>query len=188
VQHALRAYTPADQKGLKAAAQSFRVNPAFDTAETIQALGVGEALISTLDAKGAPCVVQKTTIRPPASRMGPLTPEERAALIARSPVAGLYDQTLDRDSAYEVLQGRAAQAQQQASQAAATAEAERQRAAADKVRDREEARETRAAPRPRASSRQSMTETFAKSLLRTIASQAGREIMRGLLGGMSRRR
>lgn len=169
LQHALRAYTPADQKGLKAASQSFRVNPAFDTAETIQALGVGEALVSTLDAKGAPCVVQKTLIRPPASRLGPLTPEERAALVAKSPVAGLYDQVLDRASAFEVLQGRAAQAQQQA-------EVENQRAAEEKVRA------------PRASNRQSMGETFAKSLLRTIASTAGREIMRGLLGGLSRRR
>jgi DNA helicase HerA-like ATPase len=188
VQHALRAYTPADQKGLKAAAQSFRVNPAFDTAETIQALGVGEALISTLDVKGAPCVVQKTLIRPPASRLGPLTPEERAALIAKSPVAGLYDTTLDRASAYETLQGRAVQAQQQADTAAAQAETERQRAAAEKVREREEARETRAAPRPRASNRQSMAEAFAVSLIRTVANQAGREIMRGLMGSMSRRR
>ena len=188
VQHALRAYTPADQKGLKAAAQSFRVNPTFDTAETIQALGVGEAPISTLDVKGAPCVVQKTLVRPPASRLGPLTPEERVALIAKSPVAGLYDTTLDRASAYETRQGRAVQAQQPAAAAADQAEQERQRAAEEKVRAREEARESREAPRPRASSRQSMGETFAKSLLRTVASQAGREIMRGLLGSMTRRR
>jgi len=192
VQHALRAYTPADQKGLKAAAQSFRVNPAFDTAETIQALGVGEALVSVLDAKGAPCVVQKTLIRPPASRLGPLTPEERAAAIAKSPVAGLYDTAQDRASAYETLQGRAAQAQKDAAAAASAAEAERQRAAEEKVRERERAREEREdarASRPRASaSRQGMAETFAKSLLRTVASQAGREIMRGLLGGLSRRR
>ncbi|MBW8858702.1 MAG: DUF853 family protein, partial [Caulobacter sp.] len=94
----------------------------------------------------------------------------------------------DRSSAYETLQGRAAQAQQQADTAAAQAEAERQRAAAEKVREREETREARAAPRPRASGRQSMGEAFATSLLRTIANQAGREIMRGLMGGLSRRR
>jgi len=188
VQHALRAYTPADQKGLKAAAQSFRVNPGFDTAETIQALGVGEALVSTLDVKGAPCVVQKTLIRPPVSRLGPLTPEERAALIAKSPVHGLYDQAQDRVSAYETLQGRALQVQQQADAAQDLAEAEREQAAAAKVREREAAREARTAPsRPRASSRQGMGETFAKSLLRTVATQAGREIMRGLLGGLRRR-
>jgi len=188
IQHALRAYTPADQKGLKAAAQSFRVNPSFDTAETIQGLGVGEALVSTLDAKGAPCVVQKTMIRPPASRLGPLTPEERTALIARSPVAGLYDTAQDRGSAYEVLQGRAQEARRQSEAAQDAAEAEKVRIAEEKVRAREEARETRAAPRPRASNRQSMAETFAKSLLRTVASQAGREIMRGLLGGLKRGR
>jgi DNA helicase HerA-like ATPase len=188
IQHALRAYTPADQKGLKAAAQSFRINPSFDTAETIQGLGVGEALVSTLDAKGAPCVVQKTMIRPPASRLGPLTPEERVALIARSPVAGLYDTAQDRASAYEVLQGRAQEALRQTEAAQDAAEAEKLRAAEEKVRAREEARETRAAPRPRASNRQGMAETFAKSLLRTVASQAGREIMRGLLGGLKRGR
>ncbi|PTS83267.1 MULTISPECIES: helicase HerA-like domain-containing protein [unclassified Caulobacter] len=191
VQHALRAYTPADQKGLKAAAQSFRVNPGFDTAETIQALGVGEALVSTLDAKGAPCVVQKTLIRPPVSRLGPLTPEERTALIAKSPVAGLYDTAQDRDSAYEILQGRAQQAQRESDAEKAEAEAEKARAAEDRIREREEAREareSRAAPRARASSRQGMAETFAKSLLRTVASQAGREIMRGLMGGLKRRR
>jgi len=188
IQHALRAYTPADQKGLKAAAQSFRINPSFDTAETIQGLGVGEALVSTLDAKGAPCVVQKTMIRPPASRLGPLTPEERTALIARSPVSGLYDAAQDRASAYEVLQGRAQDALRQSEAAEDAAEAEKVRIAEEKVRAREEARETRAAPRPRASNRQGMAETFAKSLLRTVASQAGREIMRGLLGGLKRGR
>ncbi|MDB5457597.1 MAG: ATP-binding protein [Caulobacter sp.] len=186
VQHALRAYTPADQKGLKAAAQSFRVNPGFDTAETIQALGVGEALVSTLDEKGAPCMVQKTLVRPPASRLGPLTPEERAAQIAKSPVAGQYDQVIDRQSAYELLQDRAQQAQHQSDLASAEVEAEKRRAAEDKIRAREDAARARAAPR--ASSRQGMAETFAKSLLRTVASQAGREIMRGVLGSLRRSR
>lgn len=188
VQHALRAYTPADQKGLKAAAQSFRVNPAFDTAETIQALGVGEALVSTLDEKGAPRVVQKTLIRPPASRLGPLTPPERAALQAQSPVAGVYDAVQDRESAYEILQGRAQQAQRQADADRAQAEEDKREAAEAKVRQREEAREARQAPRPRASSRQSVTEAFAVTLVRTVASTAGRELMRGLLGGLTRRR
>lgn len=188
IQHALRAYTPADQKGLRAAAQSFRINPAFDTAETIQALGVGEALVSTLDLKGAPCVVQKTLVRPPASRLGPLTPDERAMLIAKSPVAGVYEITQDRASAYEVLQGRAQETLHQTQVAQDAAEAEQQRAAEEKVRAREETRSARTTPRPRASSRQGMAETFAKSLLRTVASQAGREIMRGLMGSLKRSR
>ncbi|HJV40223.1 DUF853 domain-containing protein [Caulobacter sp.] len=183
VQHALRAYTPADQKGLKAAAQSFRVNPAFDTAEAIQALGVGEALVSTLDEKGAPRIVQRTLIRPPASRLGPLAPQERAALQAKSPVAGVYDQAQDRDSAYEILQSRALKAEREADAERAEQEAARRAEAEAKVRERE-AR----ASRPRASSRQTMTEAFAVTLVRTVASQAGRELMRGLLGGLSRRR
>ena len=180
VQHALRAYTPADQKGLKAAAQSFRTNPAFDTAEAIQALGVGEALVSTLDERGAPCVVQKTLIRPPASRLGPVAPEERAAIQARSPVKGVYDTAEDRDSAYEILQGRAQQAQRDADAARAQAEADERGAAEARIREREAARESR----PRASGRQTMVEAFAVTLVRTVASQAGRELMRGLLGGL----
>src|SRR6185369_5567829 len=113
-EHALRAYTPADQKGLRAAADSFRANPAFDTAETIQALGVGEALVSVLDEKGAPTVVAKTLVRPPVSRLGPITPEERTQVMEYSPVRGVYDQTLDRESAFETLKARADQAQAQA--------------------------------------------------------------------------
>jgi len=181
IQHALRAYTPADQKGLKAAAQSFRTNPAFDTAEVIQGLGVGEALVSTLDDKGAPHVVQKTLIRPPASRIGPITPQERAALIGQSPVAGLYDETRDRDSAYEILQHRATETRRQAEADRLEADAARRAEAEMRARERREAR-------PRASNRQTMTEAFAVTLVRTVAAQAGRELMRGLLGGLSRRR
>ncbi|HEY9218426.1 MAG TPA: helicase HerA-like domain-containing protein, partial [Phenylobacterium sp.] len=107
IQHALRAYTPVEQRGLKAASDSFRPNPAFDTAETIQALGVGEALVSVLDERGAPGMVEKTLIRPPASRLGPVTPAERAQVMAQSPVRGLYDETRDRESAYEELKARA---------------------------------------------------------------------------------
>jgi len=183
VQHALRAYTPTEQKGLKAASNSFRPNPAFDTAEAIQGLGVGEALVSVLDEKGAPTMVQKTTIRPPASRLGPVTPQERAAVMGQSPVRGLYDEAKDRQSAYEILQARAGQA------ASAAAEAQQEKATA-----REEAasagtrpRPSAPAPAPRRSSRQGMGETFAKSLLRTVASQVGRELMRGVLGSLRRR-
>ena len=167
IQHALRAYTPADQKGLRAAAQSFRTNPAFDTADAIQALGVGEALVSLLDEKGAPGVVQRALIRPPASRLGPATPAERAAAMAESPVRGLYDEAKDRDSAHEELTARAEAA---ARQAQATAPR----------------REVPSSTRPR-SNRQSASEAFTKSMLRTIGSQIGREIVRGVLGGLRRR-
>jgi uncharacterized protein len=176
IQHALRAYTPADQRGLKAASESFRANPAFDTAEAIQALGVGEALVSVLDEKGAPTVVQKTLIRPPISRLGPVTPQERQSVIGQSPVRGLYDETKDRESAYEMLQARAKQTE--AAEAEAAAPAPRDTGWADQ-RD-EPARR----PAARPSNRQGMGEAFAKSMLRTIGSQVGRELIRGVLGGL----
>jgi len=97
VQHALRAFTPKDQKGLKAAAETFRPNPDFDTAEAIQAVGVGEALVSTLEAKGAPSMVQRTLIRPPSSRLGPINMDERKQVMDRSPVAGIYEAEVDRE-------------------------------------------------------------------------------------------
>jgi hypothetical protein len=161
VQHALRAYTPADQKGLRAAAQSFRPNPAFDTAEAIQQLGVGEALVSVLDEHGAPTVVERTRIRPPASRLGPVQPAERSALMASDPVAGAYDTALDRTSAQEVLAARA----------------ETPRAAEPKARS---------TPRAPARTRQTPTEAFAKSMLRSLGSQLGRELIRGVLGSLKR--
>ncbi|MBN9320049.1 MAG: DUF853 family protein [Caulobacterales bacterium] len=192
IQHALRAYTPADQKGLRAASQSFRANPAFDTAETIQALGVGEALVSCLDEKGAPCVVQRTLIRPPDSRMGPALPPERAATMASSPVRGTYDQVQDRESAFERLEAAARQ-----SAAAAQAEAQQEEAARQPRYDpspwgttpapRGRAPAPKAAPRPRASNRQSMGEALAKSVLRSVGSSIGREIMRGVLGSLRKR-
>jgi len=171
LQHALRAYTPADQKGLRAAAQSFRANPDFDTAEAIQGLGVGEALVSLLDEKGAPCIVQKTLIRPPASRLGPATASERAALMAQSPVRGLYDEVKDRESAHERLQARAAD----------------KAVAAPPAKAPPEPRATARQSRSRGGSRQSLGEAFTKSVLRTVGSQIGREIVRGMLGGLRRR-
>ncbi len=171
IQHALRAYTPADQKGLRAAADSFRTNPAFDTAEAIQGLGVGEALVSVLDEKGAPTVVQKTLVRPPASRLGPLLPAERTAVMAASPVRGVYDQVVDRQSAYEMLQQKA--------------DPEPEAPAPRRGSWEGDEASGQPAPRARASNRQSMGEAFAKSMLRTIGSQVGRELIRGVLGGLA---
>jgi DNA helicase HerA-like ATPase len=173
VQHALRAYTPVQQRGLRAAADSFRPNPAFETAEAIQGLGVGEALVSVLDEKGAPTVVQKTMVRPPNSRMGPVTPPERQALMAASPVRGLYDQAVDRESAYEMLQRKA-----EPEPEPEAPEPRRGPWAGDEASGRP-------APQARASNRQGMGEAFAKSMLRTIGSQVGRELIRGVLGGLT---
>ena len=201
IQHALRAYTPSEQKGLKAASQSFRVNAAFDTAEAIQGLGVGEALVSVLDEKGAPTIVARTKIRPPASRLGPATDAERAAIMAASPVRGLYDQVLNRESAAEILANRhsaadqaEAEAQAQAKAQADAAKAADIQAKADEKAEKERAREQagvapRAAPAPRtrASNRQTPMEALTKSVLRTAGSTLTRELMRGILGGLKRR-
>ncbi len=194
-QHALRAYTPSEQKGLRAAAASFRPNPAFDTAEAIQNLGVGEALVSVLDEKGAPTVTQKTLIRPPASRLGPALPAERAAIVAASPVRGIYDALKDRDSAFEMLQDRTAKAQREAQTAAADAEVAKRREAEDKAWEKQQAQREREASRPapraqapraRASNRQSMGETVMKSVVRSVVPQLTRALLRGVLGSLKR--
>ena len=106
VQHALRAFTPRDQKAVRAAAETFRANPKLDTAKVIMELGKGEALVSFLEGNGTPSMVERCVIRPPSARLGPITPEERKALIATSPVKGKYDDPIDSESAYEVLQQR----------------------------------------------------------------------------------
>jgi uncharacterized protein len=108
VQHALRAFTPRDQKAVAAAAQTFRPNPKLDTAQVIMELGKGEALVSFLEGNGTPAMVERVMIRPPTARIGPITPEERKAIMDKSPVKGKYDTTIDSESAYEVLQKRVA--------------------------------------------------------------------------------
>ena len=187
-----------NQRGLKAASQSFRPNPAFDTAEAIQSLGVGEALVSTLNEKGAPRVVARTLIRPPDSRLGPATETERAAVMAQSPVRGVYDQPVDRESAEEILTARyaaedAVEAEAAAREAEARAEAaaekaaEKAEAAAEKA-ERARARSApRAAPAARRSSRQTPMEALTKSVLRQAGSTLTRELLRGVLGGLKRR-
>lgn len=185
IQHALRAYTPSEQRGLKAASDSFRPNPAFDTAEAIQGLGVGEALVSVLDEKGAPTVVARTKIRPPDSRLGPATDVERAAVMAASPVRGLYDQAVNRQSAQEILAARHAAADQ--AEAEARAETEAGKAAEARAKSEEKAARATRAPARRPSNRQTPMEALTKSVLRTAGSTLTRELMRGLMGGLKRR-
>jgi hypothetical protein len=184
MQHALRAYTPAEQKGLRAAASSFRPNPAFDTAEAIQALGVGEALVSVLDEKGVPTMVQKTQVRPPASRLGPVTLPERIAVMAASPVAGLYDRPVDRESAFELLRDRANRVQQATAAPPASVWNTGPAPSFDPPASVPPAAPRR--PASRASTRQSAPEAFANQLARTVATQVGRQLLRGLLGGLKR--
>ncbi|MEG1451784.1 helicase HerA-like domain-containing protein [Brevundimonas sp.] len=184
IQHALRAYTPAEQKGLRAASQSFRTNPGFDTAEAIQALGVGEALVSVLDEKGAPTVVAQTKVRPPDSRLGPATEAERAAIQQASPVRGVYDTAINRESAEEVLKARKAQAQRLDADTKAAEDAEKTRAKAEK----EAAKAATATRAPaRRSTRETPTEALTKSVLRTVGTTLTRELLRGVLGGLKKR-
>src|SRR5690606_27105492 len=148
-------------KAVRTAADTFRQNPAFDAAEAITQLGVGEALVSTLADKGVPSMVERTLIRPPASRMGPLRPDERSAVLAESPVRGVYDRAVDRESAYEML-------------AAAAKQAETARAADETRKSAEAQAETEA----KAARRRSDTpmEAAVKSVTRSIASTIGRQI------------
>jgi DNA helicase HerA-like ATPase len=166
VQHALRAFTPKDQKAVRAAAQTFRANPALDTATVITELGVGEALVSVLQDAGVPSMVERTLLSPPESHMGAITPGERRAVINNSPLAGRYDTAVDRESAHERLRERAEKAARQA-----------------RERDSEDGQRPAKKPGRR---RQSIGEAFIKSLARTVGSQIGRQLMRGILGSMKR--
>ena len=190
VQHALRAYTPREQKAVKTAAETFRPNPDFDCAEAITALGTGEALVSMLEGKGAPSMVQRTLIRPPSGRVGPISDEERRRLLSASGMGTLYDRDVDRESAYEILTKRAAKAQEQVQAEKAAREAE---AAPPKSRwtlpgfgDRAE--DETPAPKPRRAGyqRETVAETAMKSIARSVASSLGQALVRGILGSLKR--
>ena len=187
MQHALRAYTPREQKAVKVAADTFRPNPDFDAFEVITQLGVGEALISTLEKKGVPSIVQRTLVRPPSSRLGPIDSSERRQIMADSPVRGLYDRPMDRESAYEILHKRAEE-KARAEEEQARREAEEKEAAR---RSREEGRYdydhgTKPRRRSRRSNRMGVGEAIAKSFGRSIASSVGRMLVRGILGAIKK--
>ncbi len=190
VQHALRAFTPRDQKAVKSAASTMRANPGLDVETAITELAVGEALISFLDAKGRPSVTERVYVLPPGSQIGPITPEQRKALIAGSLVAGVYEKTVDRESAYERIKGRAENS------------AEVAQAGGDKPLPTLPGTKPSATPAesggmfgglgdvlfgstgPRGGKREGMVETMAKSAMRTMGTTVGREIIRGVLGGL----
>lgn len=186
-QHALRAFTPRDQKTLKAAADTFRPNPEFDTADAIRDVGVGEALVSTLENKGEPSMVQRVLIRPPSSQLGPITVSERAEFMKLSPVAGQYEQGIDRQSAYEELAKRAtaaAQAVSEAEEPSNTAPREFQSAR------RYSANTVASRPVGKSSSRRTDTagDAFMKSMARSVGTRAGTALVRGILGGLFKAR
>jgi len=189
VQHALRAFTPREQKAVRTAAETFRPNPALDTAKVISELAVGEALVSFLDERGSPTMVERAWILPPASRIGPITPEERRAIVDASVLRGHYDQTVDRESAYEKLKTRTETRQPES-------------APATPVPTSAGVPRTRSAPAPQAPAGGSITdillgstgprgghkegilESAARSAARSMGSGVAREIMRGVLGSI----
>ncbi len=189
VQHALRAFTPQEQKSVRAAAQSFRANPAFDTEEVITRLGIGEALVSTLDEKGMPTIVERTLIHPPLSLVGPITEAERATAIASSPIAGKYEQVVNRESAYEMLTVKVeARAQNSGSLWGTVSQAVGLSAGTANSGNIQSTSSTRTNVSARTSTNRrepdSMLVTMTKSVVRSAGSQIGRQIVRGLLKSM----
>ncbi len=165
VQHALRAYTPNEQRAARAAAQSFRPNPQFSAEEHITALGVGEALVSVLDASGVPSVVERVLIQPPASQIGAIAANDRLTLSDRSPLASLYRESIDRESAFEIL---------------------RKRATLNNATPQSKSPSNTKSKVPSTSKRQGYFESLTKSVLRSVGSSLGREVIRGILGSMRR--
>jgi len=165
IQHALRAYTPREQKAVKTAATTFRQNPAFDTETAITQLSVGEALVSFLDEKGVPGMVERAMICPPAAQIGPITPEERGRLINKSPVFGVYERYIDRESAFEMLQERVEKELQA------------------KVEEQTPAKTTRT-KRKQPTVLEEISRQTGRAITRNISNQLGREIVRSILGSL----
>lgn len=195
LQHALRAFTPREQKAVRAAAETFRPNPKLDTAQVITELAVGEALVSTLEGKGTPSIVERTLIRPPSAKVGPIAATERATLINTGPLAGVYDEIVDRESAYERLRGKAVNADAPAAQGPGGGGIFGDilggifgRPGTQPVEPQPRSGQV---PRTRGYQRESFGEAVAKSVARTATSTITRQItnaiVRGVLGGLTRR-
>ncbi|MFH7060033.1 helicase HerA-like domain-containing protein [Acinetobacter johnsonii] len=202
VQHALRAFTPKDQKAVKTAADTFRANPEFKVEQAITELAVGEALISCLDEQGTPQVVERAWVMPPYSSFSPISPEQRQALISQSIVAGIYEKRLDRESAFELLQNKVVERQQQAVQI----EQEKQQAKEQELLAKQQAKEAEKLAKQQAREQERIAKeqqkeaereakqrekliqdtvgTFAKSAARSLGGSTGQKIVRGLLGSL----
>jgi DNA helicase HerA-like ATPase len=191
VQHALRAFTPRDQKAVKSVAETMRPNPKLNVEQAILELAVGEALVSFLDAKGTPSVTERAWVIPPGSQLGPITPEDRRQLMAHSIVAGTYEKTVDRESAFEMLKQRAGGGQPiggaPSPKSGPSAPAQRDGGLMGGLGDI-----LFGSTGPRGGRREGMVEAAAKSAARSVGSSLAREITRGvlgsLLGGAKRRR
>ena len=182
VQHALRAYTPRDQKAVKATAETMRQKPGLDIATAITELAVGEALVSLLDAKGRPGITERVYVLPPGSQIGPITPAQRQALLAGSLVAGVYEKAVDRESAYEKLNARATAAAANAPAGAAGAPGQAEGEGGGLLGGLNDV--LFGSTGPRGGRHDGLAQTMAKSAVRTIGSTVGREIIRGVLGGL----
>ncbi|MDH0710334.1 helicase HerA-like domain-containing protein [Acinetobacter johnsonii] len=202
VQHALRAFTPKDQKAVKTAADTFRANPEFKVEQAITELAVGEALISCLDEQGTPQIVERAWVMPPYSSFSPISPEQRQALISQSIVAGIYEKSLDRESAFELLQNKVVERQQQAVQI----EQEKQQAKEQELLAKQQAKEAETLAKQQAREQERIAKeqqkgaereakqrekliqdtvgTFAKSAARSLGGSTGQKIVRGLLGSL----
>ena len=202
VQHALRAFTPKDQKAVKTAADTFRANPEFKVEQAITELAVGEALISCLDEQGTPQVVERAWVMPPYSSFSPISPEQRQTLISQSIVAGIYEKSLDRESAFELLQNKVVERQQQAVQI----EQEKQQAKEQEALAKQQAKEAETLAKQQAREQERIAKeqqkgaereakqrekliqdtvgTFAKSAARSLGGSTGQKIVRGLLGSL----
>ncbi|MDH1488196.1 DUF853 domain-containing protein [Acinetobacter johnsonii] len=202
VQHALRAFTPKDQKAVKTAADTFRANPEFKVEQAITELAVGEALISCLDEQGTPQIVERAWVMPPYSSFSPISPEQRQTLISQSIVAGIYEKSLDRESAFELLQNKVVERQQQAvqieqekqqakeqealaKQQAKEAETLAKQQAREQARiSKEQQKEAEREAKQREKLIQDTVGTFAKSAARSLGGSTGQKIVRGLLGSL----
>lgn len=189
VQHALRAFTARDQRDLRRAAENYRANPRFDTELAIKEVGTGEAVTSFLQAKGAPGMVERTLVRPPVSRLGPITTAERAQIMRDSLLGEKYDRTIDRDSAYERLAARAAEAARETGAAAEPEAGSREFSNARRYGGGAAAKPAKPAkPAARASRSDSIAEAFGKSFARQLGTKTGQALVRGVLGGLFKSR
>jgi hypothetical protein len=184
VQHALRAFTPRDQKAVQSAASTMRANPKLDIATAITELGVGEALVSFLDEKGRPSVTERVFVMPPGSQIGPVTPQQREALRRGSLVAGVYEATVDRESAFEKLKGRASTAPALSAGGAASGDGTSADAAAGGGLLGGLSDMLFGSTGPRGGRKEGLAEAAARSAMRSVGSAVGREIVRGVLGSL----
>lgn len=183
VQHALRAFTPRDQKAVNTAAETFRPNPEIKVEQVITELGVGEALVSFLDEKGIPAPVERAKILPPQAQIGPISPDERSAIIRRSIIAGVYEKEVDRESAFEILQSRINKEQEAIRAEEERVQEEKERAKAEKEQAAEEKRKKSEG----GGLLGDLTKYVGRSVTSTIGREIGRTLIRGLLGGLTKR-